>query len=435
MKRRLFPVKWILSVSLLMTVWPTTVNGFIQSPSDANISEAIKRYFRKTPPWEIIRGMFLPRNPQVQTVRVERRGPYNSQKGYWPIKAYVTGTVRAAEMVGAKDRSAPCTFEGTTDFHIFKDDYGDWSARVAVLYLAEQQLRPNCDFSAAETGRPAERPRTEEKRPAEPAPSGRVDYPSSRFRTYTELNLFTVTVPENWLKLPAKSSVTFAPEGGHGVHQGNFFFSHGVQIGASRVNERTLRQATDDLVNLLSQGNRSLRRRSEFRPERIASKDALSIVLTNISEGTGQTEYVTLYTTLLSAGNLLYVICVAPEGDYPSYQTVFQKIVRSIEVTSSSSTSSVESVAGSYTFVSSSIPRLNSSLTLKDNGSFRMTIHLGDDEEMLGSYKVTGDTISFYNIHGTSSSRIEMAGKFEGRRIKITGKEKGDTFEIVYEKR
>jgi hypothetical protein len=52
-------------------------------------------------------------------------------------------------------------------------------------------------------------------------------------------------------------------------------------------------------LNALSQGNRNLRRQGEFRPERIAERDALCIVLTNISEGTGQTENVTLYTTLL----------------------------------------------------------------------------------------------------------------------------------------
>ena len=165
-----------------------------------------------------------------------------------------------------------------------------------------------------------------------PVPSGRVDYPSSRFRTYTEGNLFSIAVPENWRELPSGDTVTFAPEGAYGELQGNFVFTHGTQVGIARVNGRNLRQATDEYIYSLSQGNGNLRRYSGYQRETVAGREALSIVLTNPSEATGQTELVTIYTTQLRNGNLLYVIAVAPQREYQSYQRVFQNIIRSVQV-------------------------------------------------------------------------------------------------------
>lgn len=165
-----------------------------------------------------------------------------------------------------------------------------------------------------------------------PAPSGRVDYPSGRFRTYTEGNLFSIAVPENWRELQLGDYVAFAPEGGYGELQGQFVFTHGTQVGVTQVNARNLRQATDEYLYNLSQGNRNMRRYSDYQRESLAGREGLSIVLTNVSEVSGQTEFVTIYTTLLRNGNLLYVIAVAPQREYQGYQRVFQNIVRSIQV-------------------------------------------------------------------------------------------------------
>jgi predicted SnoaL-like aldol condensation-catalyzing enzyme len=159
-----------------------------------------------------------------------------------------------------------------------------------------------------------------------------VDYPSTRFRTYTEGNLFSVAVPENWRELPSGDSVTFAPEGGYGELQGTLVFTHGTQVGVTRVNARNLRQATDEYIYSLSQGNRSLRRYSDYQQEALAGRQGLSIMFTNTSEATGQNEFVTIYTTLLRNGNLLYVIAVSPQREYQSYERVFHSIFRSLQV-------------------------------------------------------------------------------------------------------
>ncbi|MEK6300305.1 MAG: M48 family metallopeptidase [Acidobacteriota bacterium] len=165
-----------------------------------------------------------------------------------------------------------------------------------------------------------------------PAPSGRVGDPSPRFRSFNEGNLFSIAVPDNWRELPLGDNVTFAPEGGYGEVQGTFVFTHGTQVGVAQVKARDLRQATDEYVYSLSQGNGNLRRYSGYQREAIAGREGLSIVLSNVSEVSGQSELVTIYTTMLRNGSLFYVIAVTPEREYQRYQPVFVNIVRSIQI-------------------------------------------------------------------------------------------------------
>ena len=74
-----------------------------------------------------------------------------------------------------------------------------------------------------------------------------VAQPSTRFRQYTEGNLFRVSVPDNWRELGSSNSVWFSPEGAYGQAQGTDVFTHGVNFGASQAQSRNLQQATADL--------------------------------------------------------------------------------------------------------------------------------------------------------------------------------------------
>src|SRR5258708_34080458 len=46
-------------------------------------------------------------------------------------------------------------------------------------------------------------------------PRGRVEYPSSRFRTYTALGVARLSVPDNWREMSEQESVWYAPSGGY----------------------------------------------------------------------------------------------------------------------------------------------------------------------------------------------------------------------------
>lgn len=117
-----------------------------QGVSDATVKAAITSVLKTKPPWEVIRGSFYgPRNVTVTFITIARRGPHNS-RGYWPVQARVTGTFQAR---GYDGKFYPFSFDGTTDFQIHKNDYGDWTADYANALNVDQQLRPTLASQAS----------------------------------------------------------------------------------------------------------------------------------------------------------------------------------------------------------------------------------------------------------------------------------------------
>jgi Zn-dependent protease with chaperone function len=163
--------------------------------------------------------------------------------------------------------------------------------------------------------------------------SNRVEYPSSSYRTYTQGNLFRVSVPSNWRELASNNSVWYAPEGAYGSVQNTPVFTHGVNVGVTRTNSRYLQQATDEFIRSLAQGgNGQMRQQSGYQRGSIDGRNALAITLSNINEATGRQEIVTVYTTMLQNGDLFYVISVAPREEYNTYSRAFQNVLRSIRL-------------------------------------------------------------------------------------------------------
>lgn len=160
----------------------------------------------------------------------------------------------------------------------------------------------------------------------------RVENPSARFRSYTEGNLFRISVPDNWRETGDGDGVTFAPEGAYGNIQGQFVFTHGVQVGTMRAESTNLQAATERYLNALAQGNRNLRQEGGYQRTNLGNRNGLGVTLSNISEATGQREVVSIMTTLLRNGDLFYVIFVVPQDQYTNYQRVFGNIARNIEI-------------------------------------------------------------------------------------------------------
>jgi beta-barrel assembly-enhancing protease len=176
--------------------------------------------------------------------------------------------------------------------------------------------------------------RNADGRASGPAPSGNVPPPSDRFSSYRVGNLLRVAVPSNWRQLQSTSAVTFAPEGAYGSMNGRSVFTHGIEIGVARNETHDLETATDELLQSLSRGNPRLGRSAGYRPTTIGNRRGLETAVSNVSEATGREETIDVFTTLLSDGNLLYVIGVAPRGEYENYAGVFQQIVQSMRLTS-----------------------------------------------------------------------------------------------------
>ena len=164
-------------------------------------------------------------------------------------------------------------------------------------------------------------------------PQGRVDYPSSRYQSYSEFGgAVRVSVPNNWRELTGNNSVWFAPEGGYGQAQNQAVYTHGVNLGVAQTQSRNLQQATDEFLNSLGQGSGNLRQRSGYQRATVAGRPGLTTTLSNINEATGQPEIVTVITTLLRNGALFYMIAVTPENDAGRYQAAFSNVLRSLQI-------------------------------------------------------------------------------------------------------
>jgi Zn-dependent protease with chaperone function len=165
------------------------------------------------------------------------------------------------------------------------------------------------------------------------APRGRVEYPSTRYQTYSTLGgIVRVSVPGNWRQLEDNNSVWFAPEGAYGQYQNQVVYTHGVNFGGAQTQSRNLQQATQEFLNGLAQGNGNLRQRSGLQRTTVGGRTGFTTTLTNINEATGQAEVVTVITTQLRNGQLFYMIAVAPENESTSYQAAFRNILRSLQI-------------------------------------------------------------------------------------------------------
>ncbi|HYP01579.1 MAG TPA: M48 family metallopeptidase [Pyrinomonadaceae bacterium] len=156
---------------------------------------------------------------------------------------------------------------------------------------------------------------------------GRVAYPSTRYRT-VQSNLFSLSVPDNWRDYAGQNSVTLAPEGAadqNGV-------THGVILGIDQAQSRNLQQATNQYLNEVLQGNPYLRAQGGYTRTNVSGRVGLATTLSGRSPVTGQTEVVTVVTTMLRDGSIFYMNYVTPQYDQRNYQTAFNQILRSIRL-------------------------------------------------------------------------------------------------------
>jgi predicted Zn-dependent protease len=165
------------------------------------------------------------------------------------------------------------------------------------------------------------------------APRGRVEYPSTRFQNYSALGGgLNVSVPSNWRELADGNSVWFSPEGAYGQYQGQVVYTHGVNFGVAQTQSRGLQQATEEFLNSLSQGNGNIRQRGTLVRTTIAGRTGLTTTLSNTNEATGQAESITLITTQLRNGQVLYMLAVAPQNESATYQSAFRNVLRSVQI-------------------------------------------------------------------------------------------------------
>jgi hypothetical protein len=160
----------------------------------------------------------------------------------------------------------------------------------------------------------------------------RVQPPAGEFQTHNAGGV-RVSVPSNWRAIGGNGTVTYAPEGGfYQAQNGGTAFTHGVEIGVLRTDTANLQQATDELLQGFARNNPQLRRESDYRRDSVGGRQGLTTTLTNVSDVTGQPEYISVATTRLRDGGLLYVIGVSPRQEAGTYDPAFRRIRQSLEI-------------------------------------------------------------------------------------------------------
>ena len=155
-----------------------------------------------------------------------------------------------------------------------------------------------------------------------------VEFPSQRMREYSNTGL-SMQIPNNWRQLASSDDqVTFAPEGAYG-DQG---ITRGVMLGVTSSNSQDGSQATQSYIDSLLQSNSYLQQRGNISRTMISGRAGNVVQLSGRSDVTGETEIVTVYTTLLSNGVMVYLATVVPQSESSQYQTTFRSVLNSLRL-------------------------------------------------------------------------------------------------------
>jgi beta-barrel assembly-enhancing protease len=161
-----------------------------------------------------------------------------------------------------------------------------------------------------------------------------VEPPSSQYRSSSPFPFLRVSLPSNWSEVSGgETGITYAPEGGYRANSGRLEgVTHGFQIGVAQSSSGNLQQDTDQLVAAFAQSNPQLKRQSGYSRETVAGRAGVQTTLTNQSDLTGQAETISLATTRLKDGRLLYLVGVAPQRDAGAYNDVFRRVRQSVQL-------------------------------------------------------------------------------------------------------
>jgi len=167
--------------------------------------------------------------------------------------------------------------------------------------------------------------------------STRPSEPSRRFQTF-DAGWFRMGYPDNWQVYgEGSSAITLVPPEGIVQAGGNDMpaVAYGALISVFepyRESGRrlTLTVATDQLIRELQRSNPNLRITSRARTSRHASgQEILSVMAAGESPIPGETEVNWIVTTFRPEG-LWYVVFIAPESSYRSWEPAFQQMLGSL---------------------------------------------------------------------------------------------------------
>jgi outer membrane protein TolC len=161
-----------------------------------------------------------------------------------------------------------------------------------------------------------------------------VPAPSLQYRSTQPLNFLRLSIPSNWNEVSGgEGGATYAPDGGYIESQDDSAFTHGFQIGLTTARgSGNLQRDTEQLIAAFAKTNPQLRGSGSYTRDRISGRAAVRTTLSNVSEVTGQREAVSLTTTQLYDGRVIFFIGVSPQNEASAYDEAFRRVRESIQL-------------------------------------------------------------------------------------------------------
>jgi hypothetical protein len=158
-----------------------------------------------------------------------------------------------------------------------------------------------------------------------------VPAPSRQYRTVQGGQLFTVSVPSNWQAVSSNSSIKYVPMNAYGEYDGQTTLTHGVELGVARAASSNLNEASQTLIDGFIRGYSGMRIAGREQNSRLSGRQSIVTPLEGRS-ALGGVERVDVHTTLLSNGDLFYLLTVVPEREAGTYGQAFNRVVSSVRI-------------------------------------------------------------------------------------------------------
>lgn len=215
---------------------------------------------------------------------------------------------------------------------------------VPTLQLKPHPVRNSEEFqqikaslTGARMGTAKEPTRIGPRDPNDIEPATRPQPPAASFKEYqAPSGSFAFQFPQNWDGLSASDDETnliFAPKGAYGQRGDAVYATHGIFVGAIPAGGNAdLEAATRAFIQQQITVNPDFRIQREPQRINFGGRNGFATVVAGPSPVTSTVEIDVIYTTAAPDGRLFYLITMAPEDEFQSYQPTFERIIGSLRL-------------------------------------------------------------------------------------------------------
>jgi hypothetical protein len=162
----------------------------------------------------------------------------------------------------------------------------------------------------------------------------RPERPAAAYEDFqTRDGSFALRYPQNWDVLTTDQvNLIFAPKGAYGQREQTVFVTHGLFIGALAPESSNLEEANAKFVEQQIATNPDFRIVRQPQSINFGGRRGYATMVAGPSTVTGVMEVDVIHTTATSDGKLFYLITMAPEDEWQTYQPAFEEILSSLRL-------------------------------------------------------------------------------------------------------